>query len=310
MELESLKDSELNDKVKSLASKERKLTEVVLRHIAEVDKRKLFLRKAYPSLFEYLVREIGYSAGAAQRRIDAARLLQVVPEVSVQIQSGAIHLSQISKMQKVCRQIKKESGHTVQASVKKLLLQQLENKTSEQTDLILAREFQIEVKVDEKRFVQKDESVRVELTFSKDEMALLKRAQDILSNKTGGSLKATVLEAAKRVIKSAESSRAATVAVKLNDTHRSSEHFYEPTANPSRNEPKVLKSVTPRLRKHILHRDQHCQFFDVSSTKVCGATRYLEVDHITPRFASGTNTPQNLRALCKSHNLYRYQQNL
>ena len=73
IELENLKDLELNEKIKTLASQERKLTQVILLHIAEVDRRKLFLRKAYPSLFEYLVQEIGYSFGAAQRRIDAAR---------------------------------------------------------------------------------------------------------------------------------------------------------------------------------------------------------------------------------------------
>ena len=254
------------------------------------------MRKAYPSLFEYLVQEIGYSAGAAQRRIDAARLLQRVPEVSRQIETGAIHLSQISKMQKICRQIKKESGQSVEPSVQKDVLQKLENQNSAQTDLILAREFQVEIKVDEKKVTQRDESVRVELTFTKDEMALMKKAQELLSTKTGGAFKSTLLEMAQRTINSykpksackreaarksacestSEATDGAAVAVK------NSLAAEKPTTQKARTDLKLTppKSVTPKLKREILHRDQFCQFKDAATGKVCGTKLFLEFDHI------------------------------
>lgn len=197
-----LKDQDLNEKVKSLAAQERKLTKEILLHIAEVDKRKLFLKMAYSSLFDYLTKEIGYSFGAAQRRIDSARLMHKVPEVSDQIEDGSLHLSQISKVQKICRHIKKESGMAVEVATQKAVLKKLENKTSEQTDLILAQEFQMKVKTIEKKVIQKDESVRLELTLTKEEMELLNKARELLSNKTGGSLKNTLIEMAERTIKS------------------------------------------------------------------------------------------------------------
>jgi len=81
-----------------LAAQERSITQEILEHIAEVDRRKLHLKMSYPSLFDYLTREIGYSAASAQRRIDAARLMQKIPEVSEQIKTGSINLSQISKL--------------------------------------------------------------------------------------------------------------------------------------------------------------------------------------------------------------------
>ena len=309
MDLCLLKDVELNEKVKSLAAQERSLTEVVIRHIAEVDKRKLYLRRAYSSLFDYLVKEIGYSAGAAQRRIDAARLLQVVPELSLQIEAGTLHLSQISKMQKVCRQLKKESGQAVQAAVQKAVLRKLENKTAEQTDLILAQEFNIEIVRDERRSIQSDESVRLELTLSKEEMALIKRAQDLLSNKTGGGLKATLLEMATRTVtdktmkttsqtSAAKCESTATVAVKFQNQFLLTKKENLP------------QHVTPRLRREILSRDHACQFKDHTTGRQCGATAFLEIDHIRPRFAGGDNNPQNLRVLCKAHNVYRYQHGL
>src|SRR6266704_4716940 len=202
--LRSLKDFELNNRIKDLAAQERKLLQSILVHIAEVDRRQLHLRMAYPSLFEYLIKEIGYSAGAAQRRIDAARLIQRVPEVANQIEAGSINLSQISKMQRICRQIKKDSGESVSSSQEREVLEKLEHQGAIKTDLILAEEFQVKIETKERKQIQRDESVRIEITFSKEEMAVLKKAQELLSHKTGGRLKETVLEMALKVVKAAE----------------------------------------------------------------------------------------------------------
>ena len=168
-ESKTLTDHDLNQKVKNLAINERKLTKEILLYIAEVDKRRLYLRMAYTSLYEYLTKEIGYSEGAAQRRIDAARLMHKVPEVSSKIEDGSLHLAQISKVQKICRHIKKESGAPVDLATQRIVLEKLENKTSIETDLILAQEFQIEVKATERKVIQQDESIRIELTLTKEE---------------------------------------------------------------------------------------------------------------------------------------------
>ena len=39
---------------------------------------------------------------------------------------------------------------------------------------------------------------------------------------------------------------------------------------------------------------------DGSKCQRCGATRYLNIDHIIPRRARGTNHPNNLQLLCSS----------
>lgn len=58
------------------------------------------LAQGYPSLFEFLVKEIGYSPSSAQRRIDGARLLNQVSEISAKlvekIETGSLKLSQIN----------------------------------------------------------------------------------------------------------------------------------------------------------------------------------------------------------------------
>ncbi|MBC7466908.1 MAG: DUF222 domain-containing protein [Bdellovibrio sp.] len=199
-----LDDQALTAKIKKLAAIERKLTQVMIQHIAEVDRRKLYLRRAYSSLYEYLTIEIGYSEGAAQRRIDAARLLRSVPELAQKIEQGSIKLSQVSYMQKVCRQIKKDSGQTISADVRHRLLNEIENKGISATQSIVAQALNLSVQTEEvvKKTYQADESVRVELTFSKAQMSLVTEAQELLSNTTGGGLKDTLLYLVENFLKS------------------------------------------------------------------------------------------------------------
>lgn len=63
--------------VRTLQS-ERKILHFVISHIEEMDRRKIYLKRAYSSLFEYLTRKYGYSPASAQRRIEAASNLQVL----------------------------------------------------------------------------------------------------------------------------------------------------------------------------------------------------------------------------------------
>lgn len=58
--LNTISDSTLDLNLKNLALKERE----ILLHIAEIDRRKLYLSLAYPNLFDYLTKHIGYSNGS------------------------------------------------------------------------------------------------------------------------------------------------------------------------------------------------------------------------------------------------------
>ena len=302
-------DKDLNVQLKTLVQKERTLLNEILLHIKEIDRRKLFLKMGFPSLYEYLTKEIGYSAGAAQRRIDAARFSEKVPEVLDQIKAGSLNLSQISKVQQAIRLVKKETGQTVELSVQKNILTKLQNKSSTQTDLVLAREFQLPIKTEEKTKIQRDESVRVEITFTKEEMALIEEARALLSNKTGGVLKETILELARKALKRRKPLEQSSVLKQLK--HRKNAVTAAAAVPPEGEKPpdvekQILKSVTPKLRNRILTRDKCCQFQEPSTGKICGSTFYLEVDHIHPKSRGGMNTEENLRAMCKNHNIYRY----
>lgn len=74
--LSILNDDSLLNAIKTLAAHEREVTLEVLHHLREVERRQLFARLGYRSLFEYAVKELLYSEGAAQRRISSMRLLR------------------------------------------------------------------------------------------------------------------------------------------------------------------------------------------------------------------------------------------
>ncbi len=265
-------------KLKSLHAEERALTRLILDHIAEVDRRKFFLGMGFSSLFEYLVKEIGYSEGSAQRRIDAARAMRLIPEIGEKIETGALNLMQVAKVQKICREMEKEKKAKIGVAKRREVLEKIDGLGAKETDLVLAQEFGRKIEIDEKQRVQRDESVRVELTFTKEEMELLKKAQAILSK---GNLKDTVLALAQK--------STATVAA-------------------SRRVKMETRAITPRLRREILKRDHYrCQFRDRETGKQCTTTQYLQLDHVKPLFAGGRTTRENLRVLCPNHNKFRYE---
>jgi hypothetical protein len=307
MTVTPLTDNELDQKVKILYCRENATLQEVLKHVSEVDQRKLHLKMGFASLFDYLTKHIGYSVGSAQRRIDAARLSQKVPELLPLVKAGSINLAQISKMQKLCRAVKKESGLAVPSSVQKEVLAKLLKQGAAQTDLILAQEFNVSPQVADKRSTQRDESVRVELTFTKEEMAILDWARQQLSNKTGGGLKDTILALAKLAVaepKVKVQNPNATVVANRPESAPASSAAPAPTTAPLR------KTVTPKLRREIIARDQCCQFRDPETGRVCGSQFFLEVDHIRRRFLNGSHAAENLRVLCKNHNSFRYQAGL
>ena len=83
-------------KIKDLAARERKITAEILDCIREINAKKIFLELGYPSLLEFLLRECGYSESAAMRRISSARILQELPEIRRDLQSGDLNLTHVA----------------------------------------------------------------------------------------------------------------------------------------------------------------------------------------------------------------------
>ena len=327
--ISKLSNDELDISLKRLVASERKILHVILQHIIEVNVRKLYSQKAYSSLHEYLVKECHYSGSAAWRRIVAAKLVTEVPAVAEKIQSGSLNLSQISELSRAIKE-KERSGAVVSTLQKTEIVAAISGKTTMETQKEISLELDLEIKRPEHKFVQKDDSVRVELTLSQEQYQQLMQCKDLaahtLLSENGDVSMASVigflcdnyLKPTKNSVSSKVNSLASTQSTNesrkiLAKSGQAESDNVIKTATGSKSSEykdvhfKVNKTITPKIRREIIKRDICCQFKNAQTGKVCGSTFGLEIDHRKPRWASGGNEKWNLQALCRAHNNFKYK---
>lgn len=303
--LRKLSNADLDQNLKSLAQREREVLSEILLHIVEVDIRKLYLKYAYPNLFAYLTEHIGYSAGSAQRRIDAARLSVDVPEIFQKIEKGQISLAHISRIQKSIRQAITEHKTKISKTVKADLVNQITEKSSQESEIVIKQILNIEPKSSPHISYQKDETVRLEVTLSKHQWNKLIKMRELLSHSVPHGDWDQILEyVSDKIIQQKDKSRltdSRTIQVdgQLNNRARTKVSSMSASHN--------LRQYIPRAtRRHTFHKDQYCQYTDKITGKKCTATWQLTLDHIRPVWAGGTDSPENLRVLCANHNRQKY----
>lgn len=99
LRMRHLSNDRLLSELKDLVRKERELLNQLLRHLAEVERRGLHLDRAYPSLFEFCTRYLGYSGAEAYARIQAMRLMKAVPGTEEMLKKGSLSLTNASFVQ-------------------------------------------------------------------------------------------------------------------------------------------------------------------------------------------------------------------
>ena len=95
----ALSDRELLRETSKLVGHERHLQGAIIDHLAEIGARGLYLERGFSSLFDYAVRELGYSDAAAARRIGAMRLCADQPHAREGLRDGSLTLSAAAELQ-------------------------------------------------------------------------------------------------------------------------------------------------------------------------------------------------------------------
>ena len=205
-ELIKISDKVLLEKTKSLASQERELLIQILHHLQEIDRRRLYLDIGYPSLWAYCTKELSYSEGSAQRRIEAMRAIRDLPILETKLEAGDLTLSNIAKAQSVLRRVTARVNKNKQQTVttdknqnlttdKKIaIFKELENKSQNEADLILATHFPESVKVHEKIRPLNAEVSEVKLTATKELLDKINKVKKLFSHKHPNPTMTEVLE--------------------------------------------------------------------------------------------------------------------
>ncbi len=94
----ALSDQHLLQQVKELSAIEHYVQGVVIDHLREVERRGLYLALGFSGMFDY-VRELGYSTGAAWRRLKAMRLCEEVNGARGRLLDGTLTLDAAAQLQ-------------------------------------------------------------------------------------------------------------------------------------------------------------------------------------------------------------------
>ena len=94
-----LSDNQLLEQTGKLAALDHQIQVFVIDHLLEMEARKLYLRRGFSSLFDYVARGLGYSDAAAWRRINAMKLCAHVGGARERLRDGSLTLDAAAQLQ-------------------------------------------------------------------------------------------------------------------------------------------------------------------------------------------------------------------
>ena len=304
--LSHLSSADLIQNLRKLISQERDVLTQILWHLREVEFRKLFAEAGYPSLFEYAVKELGYSESSAFRRISSMRLLKSLPAsevktVEVAIQSGSLNLSKLTQAQAYFKH-KEKMGIELDSSTKTKVISDLESKSVRECE----RYFSLlapEILPQEKVRTLTEAKSEIKIIVSNNLLEKIKRSKTLQSHVNHEASLAEVLEMALDIAikkKESKSDSLPTSKVKPNIS-AVDRNFLKVKSGSSLNQ----RHIPSKIRKFIWNRDQgECTYQNKKTGRICASTYQIEIDHIHPIVLNGDADPKNLRLLCKTHNAF------
>ena len=316
VDLTALTDEALMTRVSVLCAQGNALKARLIVHLIEVEERRLDLRAACTSMFDFCQRRLGMSEGAAYRAITAARVVKRFPALLERIEKGVLHLSTLVLLRR----------HLTEGNVE-TLVSEVVGKSQRQVEELLAR---LAPKPDVPSAIVElatpgasssdacptlfagadataaiasapprarveplsEARYKVQLTASTELKAKLERACELMRHRNPSGDLAVVIDAAMDLLlEKLEKERLAKV-----KTPKASR---QPKARASASR---TRAIPARVRREVFARDgERCTFLAETGER-CPARGHLELDHVTARALGGTNEPANLRVRCRAHN--------
>jgi len=302
--------------LKSLITQERATLVEIIDHLREVERRKLYLQKGYPSIFSWMTECLGYSEGAAQRRIQAMRLVQDLPEIEDKISSGKLSLCVASQLQSFLRRDDKrrrEEKIEKLSKVEKLdLVSRLGGTSARECERALAQISPEMALPREKTRPITEEISQISFIASKKLIEKFERLKSLTShqNPEGSYEKLFTHLAAIAMEKLDPVERQKRRECRKNKRNQEAVKSTLKNSNDKELLPtlETKRSIPKPLRDQVWLRDGgQCQYRDKRTGKRCASKHLLELDHQVPFSWGGEHSLKNLRLHCPNHNLYRIQ---
>lgn len=267
----------IHEKLLELRQNEKQITSEILDVLQKMESQRGYLGLGYSSLFDYLVRGLGYSESTAYQRQSCLRLSRDIPEIKEKIDQGKLSFTAVTMAYKSIR--------NKPVAEKRRVLQSIENKSSREIKKILlepAKPIQV------KKTAYKDKVI-LRLELNHEQYEKLERLKALKSHsKNIESLLETMIEKELKQYEPRE--------IRSCDQVKRNKKVSRGGISNSKNPHYIPK----RLRNHALSKANYlCQF------PGCKETHYLQIDHIVPVRLGGRASSENLQVLCGAHNRYK-----
>lgn len=310
-----------------LVQKEHRIEQEILGLMKNVFENKWHLELGYSSMYEFLVKDSGMSAGTANRRVQALQLIDQAPIAAQMIREGKLSLSNAAEINRALRVeeklerkegIKKEAVKAELREKLSMILKSSQGKSYRECQNILAQALPRQA---EQKLVEAKEtptphgrtqlvvSITSELQAKFDELkSLLSHLDPNPTYEEFLELMANQLLMRLRKNKPTQNTEATNSPFSEKPTHSlrntpTSEYFE--TDHSTRANLYAAHVPHPHRRTIWGKAGSRCSFVDKQTQKRCESTHLLEIEHIHPRAQGGTNQLENLTLLCRAHNQLR-----
>ena len=308
--LHHLSDADLISRMPALVLVEHGAVTDVVEHLVEIDRRRLYLEQACPSLYAYCFERLGYTEDAALKRIRVARLAAQLPRVLDELRSGAIQLTGLLLLAPRLTEDNAEALLTEARGKSRSKLEQILARWFPRPDVPpsvqplwrdggtsgptapLARPGANDSKPLSKLEPLSAERYLVQFTASAELYGKLERARELLSHSVpNGGLPELVERAFDALIER------------------------ELKRRTGAGKPRKRRAQKPDSRhipvdveRRVRERDgNQCAFTDARGRR-CQERRFLTIEHRIPFALGGLPTVENLCLLCEAHNAHTARQ--
>lgn len=261
-----MKAQEIHSNLKAAIGVESRATLDVLRWVREADRNMVYAEFGRENLFEYLVLDQGYSEGSANRRIAAMRLIRDVPSTEEYLKARKLNLCTMVQLQSFFRMA------NVATAEKQGVIDQVLGCTQKETQRRLAKISPVAVLPRESERAVNEEYVEIKFLANQDLLDKFEKLKDLNSHR---------------------------------DPTRSYAKLFDWLTDEVLFRAKKSHRVPAGARNDVYATDKNasCSYVDPKSGLRCGSTHQLEIDHRTPKALGGSDSPENLRFLCRTHNI-------
>jgi len=267
----------------------------LLESIIEIDRERTFEKFGETHLTPYCVKYLGLTSDVAANFVRVARKSHRVPELKEAISQGDLTVPKAKTIASVITSENKESWIAKAKTLSKEKLEQEVAKAAPQS-----------AKPERAKAVRA-ETFRIEFEFTSEDMKMLRRAQDIVSQSLGhsASLAETHREALKIFLHYRDPLEKATRAQEKNRRVKEKQSSEDRSRDCSEIKHAQSRKKTRQYPAALVHalnlRDKcRCQARKPDGS-ICASTRWVQFHHIVEVENGGKDTLENMITLCSSH---------